>query len=388
MVAWWLVLLLAPNIVSGNWYSLYQIRTGKEHVPLTKGFLLHVAERCTGLLECVIVSSRFSERYQFGVFNPENSSCQIYGGSDSTDDGRGNSVAANNVTKQADGQLVLFFNHLIHSASSSVTETTTSTTETTTSTAETTTSTAETTTSTTETTTSTTETTTSTAETTTSTAETTTSTTETTTSTAETITSTTETATSTTETTTSTTELVTTPDENYEPERCEAKECDYTCDDIDRCVCFPKQNLIYPLGYSCFDSCPYCSMDSLDGKRFATVTAGWVQSEGYPYYYSPYSDFIFHIEWQFEDHWTSIRISFYHFIVESCNEEADLKWGRLEINNCPYDYLRIEDTKYCGIIKSDLPYSVETKIVDFSARIRFHSDMDCQGKFLFHFQLV
>jgi len=56
-------------------------------------------------------------------------------------------------------------------------------------------------------------------------------------------------------------------------------------------------------------------MDSLDGKRFATVTAGWVQSEGYPYYYSPYSDFIFHIEWQFEDHWTSIRISFYHFIV-------------------------------------------------------------------------
>jgi len=117
----------------------------------------------------VAVSSRFSERYQFGVFNPENSSCQIYASINSTEDGgRGNSVAANNVTKKTDGQLVLFFNHLIHAASSSVTETTTSMAETTTSTAEI-------------------------------------------------ITSTAETTTSTAETTTSTTELVTTPDENYEP---------------------------------------------------------------------------------------------------------------------------------------------------------------------------
>jgi len=47
MVAWWLVLLLAPNILSGNWYSLHQIKTGKEHVLLTKGLiLLHVAGKC------------------------------------------------------------------------------------------------------------------------------------------------------------------------------------------------------------------------------------------------------------------------------------------------------------------------------------------------------
>jgi len=56
-------------------------------------------------------------------------------------------------------------------------------------------------------------------------------------------------------------------------------------------------------------------MDSLDGERFATVTGGWVQSEGYPFDYSQYSAFVFDIEWQFEDPWTSIRISFYHFLV-------------------------------------------------------------------------
>jgi len=56
-------------------------------------------------------------------------------------------------------------------------------------------------------------------------------------------------------------------------------------------------------------------MDSLDGNRFTTVTAGWVQSEGYPFDYSQYSDFLFYIQWRFEDPWTSIRISFYYFDV-------------------------------------------------------------------------